>query len=240
MPHTPDLSQPRHLDEIGWFLYHEKYGREEFGASYTAERLANSRLLLAEVASFLGRDIDWFRDKTVVSVGCGCTGDLAAFPASVKIAIDPLLHAYRRLGMLVDDETGSRTVYLSIGAEDLPLTDEFADVVICRNALDHMPDPGAGLSELSRILRDDGALFVSVDIGGLPTPDEPTVFSVDSLRAVVRERFEVTVLTDDSRPHSKGRTCSVRLVARKAAAAKPTLDKQAILRSYEARLPREA
>jgi hypothetical protein len=63
---------------------------------------------------------------------------------------------------------------------------------------------------------------------------------VDSLRAVVRERFEVTVLTDYSRPHSKGRTCSVRLVARKAAAAKPTLDKQAILRSYEARLPREA
>ena len=23
----PDLNDPRYLDEIGWFLYHEKYGR---------------------------------------------------------------------------------------------------------------------------------------------------------------------------------------------------------------------
>ncbi|PYN36272.1 MAG: hypothetical protein DME01_08765 [Candidatus Rokuibacteriota bacterium] len=239
MTQMPDLTRARHLDEIGWFLYHEKYRRDEFGGSYAAERLANSRLLLAEVARFLGRDSDWFRDKTVVSIGCGCTGDLAAFPAAVKIAIDPLLNLYQQLGMLLADETGGRTVYLSIGAEDLPLTDEVADVIICRNALDHMHDPSAALSELSRILRDDGALFVSVDIGGLPTPDEPTVFTVDSLRAALRERFEVAVLTDHSAPHSKGRSCSVRLVGRKAARPRLMLDKQQLLERYEARLAQE-
>src|SRR5215470_7629584 len=159
MPHLPDLSDPRYLDEVGWFLYHEKYRRDRFGGSYDAERLAYSRLLRDEVAAYLGRPTHWFEDRTVVSIGPGCTGDLATFPA--------------------------------LGAENLPLLDRFADIVICRNALDHMPDPRVGLNEMWRILADDGALFVSVDIGGEPTPDEPTVFSVESLQKLLRERFEV-------------------------------------------------
>ena len=89
MPQMPDLTDPRYLDEVGWFLYHEKYERDRFGGSYDAERLAYSRLLLNEVVGYLGRMPSWLESKTVVSVGCGCTGDLAAFPATVKIAIDP-------------------------------------------------------------------------------------------------------------------------------------------------------
>jgi ubiquinone/menaquinone biosynthesis C-methylase UbiE len=240
MAEIPDLTDPRYLDEVGWFLYHEEYRRDQFGGSYDAERLAYSRLLLEEVASYLGRDTAWFQDKTVVSLGCGCTGDLAAFPAAVKIAIDPLLQVYQQLGMLVADEAGSRTVYLSIKAEDLPLLDECVDLVLCRNALDHMPDPGVTLNEVWRVVKNDGALFVSVDIGGVPTPDEPTVFSVESLRGALQDRFEVTTLADHYPPHSKGRTCSVRLVARKKPRAGRRLDKQEILQNYEARLADEA
>ena len=237
MPDIPDLTDPRYLEEIGWFLYYEKYRRDQFGGSYEAERLAYSRLLLAEVADYLGRDVSWVEGKTVVSLGCGCTGDLAAFPAAVKIAIDPLLYAYQQLGMLVRAETGSRTVYLSLGAENLPLLDDFADLVICRNALDHMPDPAVALKEIWRVLNQDGALFISVDIGGEPTPDEPTVFSVESLRALLQEHFDVVSLADHHPPHSAGRLHSVRAVARKKPRARQRLDKQEILRAYEDRLP---
>ena len=94
MPHIPDLADPRYLDEVGWFLYHEKYERDQFGASYDEERLAYSRSLLEEVLSYCGRDETWLLDKTVVSIGCGCTGDLATWPAAVKIAVDPLLWLY--------------------------------------------------------------------------------------------------------------------------------------------------
>lgn len=238
MAERPDVTDPRYLDEVGWFLYHEKYRRDRFGGSYDAERLAYSRLLLNEVAGHLGRDTAWFHGKTVVSLGCGCTGDLSAFPAAVKIAIDPLLQIYQRLDMLLHDEVGSRTVYLPISAENLPLLDECADLVICRNALDHMRDPGVTLDEVSRILKNDGVLFISVDIGGAPTPDEPTVFSVDSLRDALQDRFEVIALDDHYPPHSKGRICSVRLVARRRLRASESLDinKDAILRAYEARV----
>ncbi|HWP58447.1 MAG TPA: methyltransferase domain-containing protein [Candidatus Acidoferrales bacterium] len=235
MERIADLNDPRYLDEIGWFLYHERYRRAQFGGSYDAERRAYSRLLLSEVAAYLERDTGWFADKVVASVGCGCTGDLVSFPAAVKIAIDPLLHVYQRLGMLLDDEAGARTVYLSLRAEDLPLLDGCCDLVLCRNALDHMPDPRAALREMRRILRADGALFVSVDIGGEPAPDEPTVFSVESLCALVSEDFIVAKLVDRYPPHSEQRRCSVRLTARKRSEQSAALDKEAILEAYLAR-----
>jgi SAM-dependent methyltransferase len=154
MPRIPDLTDPRYRDEVGWFLYHEKYGRNIFGGSYDDERVAYSRLLLEEVLRFAERDSKWLADKTVVSIGCGCTGDLAAFPAALKIAIDPLLYVYQKLGLLMADEAGGHTVYLSLGAESLPLLDDFADLIICRNALDHMPKPELALAEFRRILKD--------------------------------------------------------------------------------------
>jgi len=236
MPQIPDLTDPRYLDEIGWFLYHEKYVRDKFGDSYDAERVAYSRLLLNEVADYLEQDVSWLESKTVVSIGSGCTGDLAAFPAMVKIAIDPLLYVYHKLGMLIADEVGARTIYLSIGAENLPLLDNCADLVLCRNALDHMPNPGVALKEMWRILNNAGTLFVSVDIGGAPTPDEPTVFSVESLRDLLAESFEVIKLVDTYPSHSVGRVCSVRLVARKKRQTVHSLNKEEILRAYEARL----
>ena len=158
--HIPDLADPRYLDEVGWFLYHERYERHQFGGSYDDERLEYSRLLLDEVLGYCGQDHEWLADKTVVSIGCGCTGDLAAWPAAVKIAVDPLLYAYQKLDMLLDDIDGtSRTVHLAMSAEDLPLLDECAHLVICRNALDHMQDPAKALQQMWRILKADGRLF---------------------------------------------------------------------------------
>jgi SAM-dependent methyltransferase len=236
MPQIPDLNDARYRDEVGWFLYHAMYGREKFGGSYDDERIAYSRLLLDEVLHFLQRDAGWLADKTVVSIGCGCTGDLATFPAAVKIALDPLLYAYQKLGLLLADRAGGPTIYLSLGAENLPLLDDFADLVICRNALDHMPKPELALAEIRRVLKHDGSLFASVDIGGAPTPDEPTVFSVESLRALVERYFDVAVLADNYPPHSEGRVCSTRLAAQKKPGGDSLLDPEKLLRAYEAHM----
>jgi SAM-dependent methyltransferase len=238
MVRIPDLADPRYLDEVGWFLYHERFERQQFGASYDAERLEYSRLLLDEVLGYCGQDPEWLADKAVVSVGCGCTGDLAAWPAAVKIAVDPLLYTYQKLDMLLDDHKGTnRTVHLAMSAEELPLLDECADLVICRNALDHMQEPAKALQHMWRILKTDASLFLSVDIGGVPTPDEPTVFSLESLADLLRQgRFEIVHQRSDEEPHSDWRPCSVRFMARKKPHTKMTLDKDGILQAYLARL----
>ncbi len=237
MPFSPDLTDPRYLDEAGWFLYHEKYGRNEFGGSYDAERREYSRLLLEEVASALKQKPTWLEDKTVVSIGCGCSGDLATFPSRVKIAIDPLLHVYQRLGLLLSDEVGSPTVYLSIGGEELPGLSDYADLVICRNALDHMHNPAGALKEIRRILNNARALFLSVDLGGDPNPDEPTLFSAKSLQALLlKEQFEIISSAAGEVPHSAWRHSSMRITARKQAQHRTMLEKKEILRRYTARL----
>jgi SAM-dependent methyltransferase len=237
MPLIPDLTDPRYLDEVGWFLYHKAYGRQQFGGSYDQERVAYSRLLLDEVLGYCGHDEPWLRDKTVVSIGCGCTGDLAAWPAAVKIAVDPLLYTYQKLHMIVDDIAGtSHTVHLAVGVEALPLLDDCADLVLCRNALDHMPDPKLGLQQICRILKDDAALFLSVDIGGFATPDEPTVFSVDNLVALLEEQFTIVCYTDDHPSHSGWRSESVRMLARKKLQTNNGLDSDHVLQAYIARL----
>jgi hypothetical protein len=92
---------------------------------------------------------------------------------------------------------------------------------------------------MSRILISDGALFVSVDIGGSPTPDEPTVFAVDSLRQLLEQDFNVVRLDDDYPPHSVVRVCSLRVLARRKPRASQPIDKAKILRAYEVRLADE-
>jgi SAM-dependent methyltransferase len=240
MPKLPDLTDPRYLDELGWFLYHEKCRRDQFGASYTEERLAYSRMLLEEVLGACEQDAAWLTDKTVVTVGCGCTGDLATWPAAVKIAVDPLLYAYQKLGMLISDDAGTvATVYLSLGIEDLPLLDDCADIVVCRNALDHVPAPATMLDQIRRILRPGGVVYVSVDIGGSPTPDEPTVFTIDGVTKLVGASFAIVSHTDHHHPHSKGRVCAVRILARKTGGPGSPLDKAAVLSAYLAQLGSE-
>jgi len=233
MPYVPDLSDPRYRDEVGWFLYYEKHGRDQYGGSYDDERLANSRALLDEVLGHCGQAQAWLYEKTVISIGCGCTGDLSAWPAAVKIAVDPLLYVYQKLGMLVEDAAGtSRTIYVAVGIEEIPLLDACADLVICRNALDHMPRPEEALRQIHRLLKPDGVFFLSVDIGGLPTPDEPTVFSVESLLALLQDYVEILMQNDSYPPHSDYRVCSVRILARKRARGGLILDKEAVLQAY--------
>lgn len=241
MSKNPDLMNPRFLDEVGWFLYHEKYRREQYGGSYDEERLTNSRLILEEVLKFCKKDLSWLYDKTVVSIGGGCTCELATWPASVKIAIDPLLNIYKRLQMLIADSAGkSSTIYLSLNAEDIPLLDQSVDLVLCRNALDHVIHPEQVLTEIARILKEHGHFFLDVDIGGSPTPDEPSVFSVESLAALLRDRFEILNETDNNPPHSGSRDFSVRILARKKYYPNPFINKEKVLQSYLARMERKA
>jgi SAM-dependent methyltransferase len=227
----PELNDPRFLHEVGWFLYHSTYVFP--GDSYRGERLERSGELLAEVLEHCVEDSAWLEGKTVVSVGAGCTGDLAAWPAAVKVALDPLMYAYQQLGMLVEDAPGTAsTLYLSLAGEDLPLLDGCADVVLCRNALDHMPDPEAGLAEMERILRDGGLLFLSVDLGGEPTPDEPSPFEREDLRELVAPLFDEVSRTEKDRPHSPHRDSSVRLLLRKRGRLVQSLDRDVALRDY--------
>ena len=64
----PDLTGPRYLHEVGWFVYHQRYGPITLGTSFGEEREEFSKWLLREVLDFCGRDLAWLADKTVVGL----------------------------------------------------------------------------------------------------------------------------------------------------------------------------
>lgn len=230
----PDLTDPRYLHEIGWFLLQQKHQAAYEGGGYEAYRPQHSPLLKDEVLSLLGESERWLADKTIVAVGSGCACELWAWPAALKIEVDPLLYVYQQLHMLLPDRSDAPpTLRLAVGIEDLPLMDEFADVVVCRNAIDHMEDPPTGLHEMWRILKPSGYLFLSVDLGGEPTPDEPNPFAPGQVEEISAELFEIHARSDGHKPHAGWRDSNSRFLLRRLGDKAPSLDRAQLISAYE-------
>ncbi len=136
--------------------------------------------------------------------------------------------------MLVEDAPGTAsTLYLSLGAEDIPLLNEIADVVVCCNTLDHIPDPKLALEEIRRIMKGTGVFYLNVDIGGPPTPDEPSPMTMKLLKSIVEECFSIVTIRSGKPPRSEQRNESIGLIGKiKSTLPSTTLNKEELLRAY--------
>lgn len=127
-------------------------------------------------------DTSFFTGKTVVDIGPGPMGLLEACDARVKIAIEPLAKEFQEYGLLIPSKD---TVYLPISAESLPLLDETVDVVIARNSLDHVENPGQVVAEVFRVLVPEGVFILNVDLNHKPTVWEPHSFTVEGIHQLI-------------------------------------------------------
>lgn len=143
---------------------------------------------------------DSFRDEVVVDIGCGPHGALGRFDAAIRIGIDPLIRDYHRLFDLSQHDT----VYLACPAENIPLNNETADVVVSRNALDHVEDPARAVNEIHRILRRDGEIVLSVNYQEAPSRCEPHVFTDTLLQTLLKGRFSYEIVNRFPKNHDSG------------------------------------
>lgn len=118
---------------------------------------------------------DFFRDKIVMEIGPGPVGFLEACEARIAIGVEPLANAFRREGLLL---AGSEVVYLTAAAETIPLVDDFVDIAVARNSLDHVAEPGKVVNEVRRVLKPGGSFLVNVDVEHEKRPLEPHNFSI--------------------------------------------------------------
>lgn len=72
-------------------------------------------------------------------------------------AIDPLAEEYKKLFSEFQD---AKVRYIKGIAENLPYEDDYFDVIIIRNALDHVDDARKSLEEMFRVIKPRGALYV--------------------------------------------------------------------------------
>lgn len=96
-------------------------------------------------------DYSFFADKSVLEVGCGPTGIIFELNQSrTRVGLEPMdLHD------LVNEEERKSIVKGGIG-EEIPYPDNYFDVVLSFNALDHSVDPRKVIREIHRVLRKGG------------------------------------------------------------------------------------
>jgi SAM-dependent methyltransferase len=158
-------------------------GHEPVDPTYEGRRWQIAR---AEVVRVLREaeieDPAFFVDKVVLDIGSGPLGFPDACPARVSLSVDPLHERYAASGLLIE---GTPAIYLSAGAERIPVLSASLDVVVVRNALDHVDDPAAVLAEIQRLLRPGGSLIANFDVEHTPTPTEPHTLRLGAVKAAL-------------------------------------------------------
>jgi SAM-dependent methyltransferase len=149
----------------------------------------------------------WCRLQRVVEIGGGPFPAIAAAAGwRSAIAIDPIARRYVEEGLTPAGAAG--VVFVESPGERTPLASGSADLVIIENALDHVSDPEAVLAEIARLVRDEGLLWVLVDLSNYSDAMHPHPFSEDRIRGLLaRHGFEVVadrVSTHKSHPEAYG------------------------------------
>ena len=97
----------------------------------------------------------------------------------------------------IDIREGKGVDYVMNG-NDLDLDDNSIDVVVCMNMLEHDLYFWKTVSEINRVLKKDGLLFVSVPTIKFPLHDHPSDyyrFTEEALRCFVFDGYDIIDLT---------------------------------------------
>lgn len=149
------------------------YGPRGLAAEYSAKAEAYQRLwapVLRPMVEPLMDELDLREAAHVLDLGAGTgemLGEIRARTPSAR-----LLAADRAEGMLRRVPAGAADSILVCDAQALPLVEGRLDAALLLFMLFHLPDPGAGLGEVRRVLRPGGAVGVvtwglDTDVPGL-------------------------------------------------------------------------
>ncbi len=140
-------------------------------------------------------------DSTVVDVGCGEGGHafrLATHFGFRVLGIDPVqrhLDLARSARRDQPDEVSSRVSFERGSATAVPLRDDSADLVWCRDVLVHVPDVAAAHAELARVLR-PGGFVVAYQTVATPLLGEDEADWLFDVMGVVAPSADPVVLDD--------------------------------------------
>lgn len=126
--------------------------RENWGIWHIETESHTFPILKSHLDRLFGLDKKY---KTGLDLGCGTVTFFDLIDVEDSVLID-LSQSYcefmRKKGWNV----------MQANAEAIPLSDRWADIIVCSDILEHAPSFDKVLNEVERVLRDDGVLLVSV------------------------------------------------------------------------------
>lgn len=102
-----------------------------------------------------------FVGKKVLDVGAGPIPSAICFEGCELYALDPLMSVYRKLGF--PHELYPNVHFVEASAERIPFEDNFFDVILSVNAIDHVDHLEQVAKELQRVAKPDGLFLMHVE-----------------------------------------------------------------------------
>lgn len=140
----------------------QEYEKDYWDCSWKPKESKQRKYLVAEYwnlyLSSLKAYAEFKEESRILEIGCGADGIINYISKGEKTAIDPLMDYY------TSNFTMSKEVkWVSGVGEDIHFEDEHFDIVVTTNTLDHTHDPNRVLSEIRRVLKRQGVLFLTVN-----------------------------------------------------------------------------
>jgi len=108
---------------------------------------------------------EMFSSKTVVDIGCGAAGKslyYASMGAEHVYGLE-ILDKYRSEAIALAEKLGlgDKFSFVTGDSASLPFPDNFADTIIVNDAMEHVAKPEKTISEMLRILKKGGKIFIN-------------------------------------------------------------------------------
>jgi ubiquinone/menaquinone biosynthesis C-methylase UbiE len=163
MPEMYDTKSPNENEKV-FFL------NDSFSSILTWKKLHQEKKYLYD----LDLQPDTFDGMKLLDIGAGPIPSAEAFEGADLYALDPLIPRYLAAGYPL--HIYKSTKFVSGYAENMPLPDNYFDAVISVNALDHVDDFEKTVSEIRRVLKQDGLIRIHLHYHP-PTVNEPIVLN---------------------------------------------------------------
>ena len=181
------------------WLIAQKYEKETWGEDVErvlSQGYIQSKKVYAEnIKAWFNKFIEIGDETKILQIGAAGEGMIFFFGVGDRYAIDPLADFYiKNFGVIQD----RRVIYVKGVGEALPYMDNHFDIIILFNVLDHTSSPTDVLSEINRVLKSGGLLYLGVHtysyIGAIYRIINEKLFKIPAIRKISK--------IDEGHPHA--------------------------------------
>ena len=135
----------------------------EFEASLSADYdIEYYQLWAKNLIDDLNNYFEITNSTKILEIGSGAAGIISCLQSNIRFGVDPLEELFasiERFKKIRDP----KVIYIAAKGEELPFPDSYFDIIIIDNVLDHCESPQRIVSEIYRVLKVSGIVYLRIN-----------------------------------------------------------------------------